>query len=151
MYFQPKNIHSIFFLALENVDPAPCKSLSALLRNFFDKEFIKLIEYRLQKILKRWPYQSPQGKSQFWYSKSYPSSHRWGHIPVVQYLLSNKFMWPSKEMKKAYEQASNKEVKSLSKAELDKDRKSFFKRLLSSPRKTPKALQIALDDCIKLL
>jgi len=68
------------------------------------------------------------------------SHHRWGHVNVVQYLLSNKFMWPSKELKKAYEQASNKEVKSLIKAELDKDKKSFFKRLLSSPRKTPKTL-----------
>ena len=49
-------------------------------------------------------------------------------------------MWPPKELKKAYEEASNKEVKALIKAELDKDKKSFFKRLLSSPRKTPKTL-----------
>jgi len=65
---------------------------------------------------------------------------RWGHLNIVQFLLSNKFMWPSKDLKKAYEQAANKEVKALIKTELDKDKKSFFKRLLSSPRKSEKHL-----------
>jgi hypothetical protein len=54
---------------------------------------------------------------------------RWGHINVVSFLLESKFSWTTKELKRAFENATNKEIRNLLKEKLGKSKKSLFTKL----------------------
>lgn len=56
---------------------------------------------------------------------------RWGHLDVVKFLLSDKFTWPERDIKKAYDEANSNQTKKFLKAQVDINRKPFFKRLFS--------------------
>jgi len=56
---------------------------------------------------------------------------RWGHLDIVKYLLSDKFTWPEKEIKKAHNETANIQTKKYLKIIIDNNKKPFFRRWFS--------------------
>ena len=58
------------------------------------------------------------------------TGYRWGHFEVVKYLLGSKFFWPHRELKKAYENAENAEIRNFLKNKMQASKRSLFQRFL---------------------
>jgi hypothetical protein len=51
---------------------------------------------------------------------------RWGHLEAVRYLLSERFIWSEREVKSAYKEAKNHQIKRILKTKINK--RSFLER-----------------------
>jgi hypothetical protein len=56
---------------------------------------------------------------------------RWGHIDILKYLLSDKFIWPQKELKKACKEALNNQTKKVIKIFIEKNKSPLLERIFS--------------------
>jgi len=56
---------------------------------------------------------------------------RWGHFDIVKYLLDARFDWPERELRVAYLEAKNSEMKKILKDQLEKTKRPFLKRIFS--------------------
>lgn len=56
---------------------------------------------------------------------------RWGHMEILTFLLTNKFNWSEKELKRAFESSLNKDSQKLIRQKLDKFKKPLLGRLFA--------------------
>jgi hypothetical protein len=56
---------------------------------------------------------------------------RWGHIDILKYLLSDKFIWPQKELKKACKEAQNNQTKKVIKMFIEKNKSPLLERIFA--------------------